>query len=85
MPKYNCRCSSFCIHPACRSEHIYSRKERIKFYKIIEKTPEIYNFIEPKTDKSPCKHSLRCLDVDCKLYHGFTHEARLILTTKFVT
>ena len=83
MSKNYCRDSSFCIHPACSSVHIHSRHDRLKLYKIIEKTPEINNFIEEKTTKSPCKNGLRCNDVDCQLYHGFTYEARLILTTKF--
>lgn len=79
MPKYYCRFNAFCVHPGCNQKHFYSKYDRLKIYKIIEKNPDIYIYNEEKTTKLPCKYSIRCININCDLYHGLNYETRIIL------
>ena len=78
-----CRFTSFCINDCCADKHHHSSEERLMLFKIINKTPEIADFKEGKVSKPPCKHGLRCFEVDCDLYHGLDHDGRKILIKKF--
>jgi len=78
-----CHFTSFCINNRCKNNHYYNDEERKLLFTIINKTPEIADYKERQISKPVCKHGLRCIDVDCDLYHGLDPDGRKILIKKF--
>jgi len=78
-----CRFNSFCVNPRCAEKHHHSMDERKLLFTIINETPEIAAYKEPKVAKPMCKHGLRCFEKDCELQHGLTHDGRKLLINPF--